>query len=452
MDALAHLALMTKAKLVFEDPDTFMSFPALAPIGFKAEQLKLGVLDSVDNAERLVYSEFARITNSLPDDTIFEIGDQFLWDVYGEVLRSAELATGTTTPEEDAAYQLARDFLGVADASGLRSPSPEMQGYQQFRDVWFNAVEAYKAAELTATTSTDPAVVSQWQNTDKPRLRAVVEQARGDWEARGFKAAVEQAQQVEQAYAARSPELGWRAWSSQFDPDIDLLTDPAQQEFAGTTFLPGDIFDQEWPTFRLAKDEIADLIGKAPEELKGIFAPEGSQSAVKELSFEFRSVKVARHWFRPEVFSSRSWRLPGGARPLSDGASPPSGRWPAYVAALVFARNIQVTMEATQPAPPVKLPAIPPLARQGPLVIGPGLLEKRQLLMVAKPLPIAIEPVEPVPDPVKPAKPVAFEPVKPVGFKFNRAILANRAVFKAAAVAEMAAAPAPSVPLPEPPP
>jgi len=39
MDALAQLALMTKAKLVFESPGSFLSFPALSPISYSADQL-----------------------------------------------------------------------------------------------------------------------------------------------------------------------------------------------------------------------------------------------------------------------------------------------------------------------------------------------------------------------------------------------------------------------------
>jgi len=40
MDARAQLALMVKAKLVFENPDTFLSFPALSPLSYAPDQLR----------------------------------------------------------------------------------------------------------------------------------------------------------------------------------------------------------------------------------------------------------------------------------------------------------------------------------------------------------------------------------------------------------------------------
>ena len=54
MDALAQLALMTKAKMVFESPGSFLSFPALSPISYGADQLKFGAFTAVESSERLV--------------------------------------------------------------------------------------------------------------------------------------------------------------------------------------------------------------------------------------------------------------------------------------------------------------------------------------------------------------------------------------------------------------
>jgi hypothetical protein len=64
------------------------------------------------------------------------------------------------------------------------------------------------------------------------------------------------------------------------------------------------------------------------------------------VSFEYRSVAITRPWFRPGLFKARFWRLPDGVEPLSDGADPATGRCPAYVSALVFARNVVVTYKA----------------------------------------------------------------------------------------------------------
>jgi hypothetical protein len=361
MDALAHLALMMKTKLVFEGPGTFMSFPALSPVSYTTDQLAFGAFDSPAVPERLIYSEFARLVNALPAGTIFDMGDRFLWDIYGNILQTAILAEGQTTAEEDAAYQQATAFLAGKDASGLPVASPQLLAYQQLRDIWFQAVQNYKSQQSTAAAATDAAVHAQWKSVDEPRLRALVEQAHTDWEAKGFKGAIEQAQQVRQAYAARSPQLIWQTWSSSFNPDLDLQTDPNQQPFAPTSFAPADVFGQEWPTFRITRAEISQLVAQAPKELKDIFVPEGSQSTVDQLSFEYRSVSLVRPWFRREVFDARCWRLPAGSPALSDGAEPPQGAWPSYIAAMVFVRNIQVTMHADQAVTPPPMRMLPAL-------------------------------------------------------------------------------------------
>ena len=42
MDALAQLALMAKAKRVFEALETFLSFPALSPLSYLPDELRFG--------------------------------------------------------------------------------------------------------------------------------------------------------------------------------------------------------------------------------------------------------------------------------------------------------------------------------------------------------------------------------------------------------------------------
>lgn len=385
IDALAYLALMAKAKLVFENPDTFMSFPALFPVHYTTDQLNFGAFNSPAVAQRLVYSEFSRLVNALPSGTIFELGDKFLWDMYGSILRTAIIAEDQMSDTENAAYQQAVAFLSSTNASGSSVASAELLAYRQFRDVWFQAVQNYKAQQSTAMAATDEAARTQWQNVDEPQLRALVEQARLEWQTNGFKEPVEQAQRVQQTYSARSPRLIWQTWSSSFDPDLDLQTDPNQQSFALSSFIPADAFSQEWLTFRITNAEIAQLVAQAPKELKDILAPEGSQSTVDQISFEFRSVSLSRPWLRPEIFASRFWRLPEGAEPLSNGAEPPEGQWPAYIAALVFVRNIQVTTRAGETiAPPQKLwtlPALQMVAAPSPTTtmrLAPAMFESRQ--------------------------------------------------------------------------
>jgi len=385
MDALAQLALMTKAKLVFESPGSFLSFPALSPISYSADELKFGAFTAVEAAERLIFSEFSRFANALPSGTIFQPqGDSYLWDAYSQVLKSARLAKGQTTPAQEAAYQQAVALLTVTDANGWQTDSPTLLTYKQYRDVWFGAVQDYKTQQSTAATSSDAAAQTQWREVDEPRLRAAVQHAEADWASKGNRAAVEQAQQVQQAYAAASPELTWKSWASGFNPDLDLMTDPNQLAYALTAFAPSDVFDQEWPTFTLTAPEIAVLATMAPPELLSIFGSGIAASKVESLSFEYRSVGLVRPWFRPAVFDARFWQLPEGAIPLSDGMTPPQGTWPAYATALVFVRKIRLTMrEGGTDAPPQLMRALPALTA-AQVSFRPQIVAKPQVAMATQ--------------------------------------------------------------------
>ena len=66
MDPSVQLALMTKAKLVFESENTFLSFPALSPLSYPPDRLKFGTANEITPQELLDLSEFARITNQIP--------------------------------------------------------------------------------------------------------------------------------------------------------------------------------------------------------------------------------------------------------------------------------------------------------------------------------------------------------------------------------------------------
>ena len=265
-----------------------------------------------------------------------------------------------------------------------------MTAYKQYRDAYFNATEEYKSQQSSASSSVDPAVKNKWE-INEPQLRAVVEQAERDWEGKGMKEQVEAALQIIQAHAARAPQTTWNEWARLYDPSIDILTDTNTQLFPFTSFDPHGIFDQDWPTFSLRKDEISELADQTPEELKKILASLGASSTVEALSFEYRSVVVTRPWFRSTVFGARFWHLPDGSElvPFSDAGDPPQGVWPAYVAALVFIRNITLTTKTASPTEPTgPLRAFPALIASG-IVARPSITARRlptseQLSILAK--------------------------------------------------------------------
>jgi hypothetical protein len=358
MDAVVQLALAAKAGLVFAADNTFLSFPVLEPVSFAPDELAFAKGQLGSAADLQAWSDFSRITNQVPHGVVFQ-GDQdrLLWDVYGEVLTRAVLASGGLTTAEEQARAAALAVLYDKGEDGRQVESARLLAWRRYRDQSLVLQEAYRSRQISAENAADPAVAQAWRSTDEPAMRAAIERCEADWAVLGFRAEVEAAQRVEESSAARSPILQWSEWRRAFTPDLDLLTDGLGNRFAATGFSPADaVADADWPRFTLSRAEMNALIGQAPAELAGILGSSGGADEIESLSFAFRSVALNRPWFRPPAFAARFWRLPDGEAPLCNGVEPPDGRLPAYVAALVLARDVRV--EYRQGGRPVR--RIPP--------------------------------------------------------------------------------------------
>ncbi len=408
MDAYVQLALMAKAKLVFETEDTFLSFPALSPLSYPPGDLKLSH-DGIATARDLArLSEFARITNQVPRGAVAPVEEgEYLWDICSEALALGMPATGTLSAADQARLDEARAVLYAPSPDGHRESTPALAAYKQCRDAQVVAVEEYRNQQFTAESATDPAEKARWATVDEPRLRQAVNAAEEAWRTRGAKAQIEGAMQVEQAFAARQPSLAWDAWKADFLGDIDLETDTDRIRFAPTTFTPGDVFDDAWPRFTIIAAEMAKLASEAPPELLDIFGGAAAGGDVESVSFEYRSVALTRSWLPKQLFHSRLWRLGSEGGELSSGEKPLNGRCPSYVTALVFARNVEVrrrqpaTASQSTTAAPGTLLALDPtrlriesaqikLARQAP-TLKPSAVPVARMLQSAR---LAVRPAD----------------------------------------------------------
>jgi hypothetical protein len=348
MDAAVRLALMAKAKNVFESEDTYLSFPALSPLTKSKDWFHLALSHGMTDAELTAASEFARIVNGIPDGVLFDgTSEERLWDVYADVLGRATVAGGSLSPEEQAARSNAAALLYTAGTDGSLVDSPQVRTYKECRDAVITAQEELRNAEATAEAAGDTAHTS-WLQGEGATLRAQLANCEQDWATRGAKDVVEAALRVEETLAQKGAGAQWTEWRNAFDPKIDLVSDLEKQSYAPTGLVPSDAIDlNEWPTFTLTTEEIAGLVANAPVELKSLLGSGTATSEVVSLTFEYRSVALNRPWFNAKVFRSHCWKLGAGEPPLSDGATPPSGRCPAYIVALVLARNINIVMRQT---------------------------------------------------------------------------------------------------------
>jgi hypothetical protein len=462
MDATAQLALMTKAKIVFERPGTFLSFPALAPMPFSPAALDFGKALS-DPKVSAALVEFSRAVNQCPSGVIFQgDSDQYLWEHYDHWLNAMSLAQDELSPDQDAAYTQARALVTAQDANGLVIDSPALSNYKEWRDKYMAAVQAYKSAQTTASMAQDAAAKTQWQNTDEPRLRAVVAAAMADWETKGTKTAIDAAQAKVAACEARMPSKVQLEWRSAYNPDLDHFTDPTTNATCGPSgFAPANICDQPWTTFTLSADEIRGLTAQASKELQNIFGDTGA-SGISSISFEFCSAAVVRTWFKSAVFDARFWKFVDGEPDLSDGGAPAKGAWPAYVSAVVFARNIRVTTVSAPQAPPTPIRTLPPVmlrpeVLQTLAVRQPTAVVHPQVMMMARPLtaaPVAARVAMPASVVQRPSLVTRTPSPPPRPITVNPALRLNAAIYRVPSAARtpivVPPAPAPTPPAPAP--
>jgi hypothetical protein len=347
MDSQISLALMAKAKLVFERDDTFLAFP-ITPLTYDKAQLNFASDDAGQNVRRLL--EFSQLVDRIPQGTIWSSwDDRSLSDVYVDILSAAKLAESNRTAGEETAYQEAWKFLHTDDADGLPHDTPISLAYQSSRDVYFLALENYKNRQLTAESSTDLAAKTQWTTIDEPLLREKRDTAFDRWSSDGRKDAVEHAKNVLSNLSAKSVSLTWSQWKSRCNPDLDFQTDhDSNKTFAPSGFSPANALDSgSWQRFTLAGREVDALAHNAPAELRSLLG-DTVDLDVESVSFEYSSAGIQRTWFVSDVFRSRFWKL-GDARVISDGKQPPKGLCPAYIAGVVFARNLDIKPRAGAP-------------------------------------------------------------------------------------------------------
>ena len=197
---------MTKAKLVFESESTFLSFPVHSPLSYPPDRLKFGTGDA------LTPQDWWTCRNSPGSRTRSPGVYRHPWRRGNTSGRSIRRCWKRTTlrgcilsTEEKARYDRAMAFLYTQSAEGLRQPSAALTVYSQYRDAHIKAQEEYKNRQFTAESSDDPAVQAQWRDVDEPRLRQEVQRLEQEWLTQGFRAQVEEAQQVVQACEARAP-------------------------------------------------------------------------------------------------------------------------------------------------------------------------------------------------------------------------------------------------------
>ena len=300
------------------------------------------------NIQLLKMAEFSRLVNLIPDDIVWPPEEErYLWNVYEDVFKENVLfAVSTRTSEEETAYQEAFHLLYDIGDDNSRRDTPMVQAYKQYRDAWFTAQEDYNSHKVEAEFSDDPTAKSRWEQIDEARLRAKINSTVSEWHVKGFKEKVEEAQRVKSSLGSKSPILTWNVWDQMFDRNIDIQFDTDTQPFVPSGISPSNALQaDEWLKFSLTGTEVRQLIDLAPTKLRKLLNSTPLDLDIESITFEYTSVGVSRPWFATDVLKARFWKFRNPNQLLSDGKEPPSGRLPAYVAGLIFARRPVVKLK-----------------------------------------------------------------------------------------------------------
>lgn len=339
MDAKLRLAISVRLNQIFgttPEAEKFLSFPREAPFVFNPAELSL-LLKENESADQMA-SSIATMSNlsrmmNFPVRGMFYDNhntDEVLWDVYGEVLKTAEVALSRN--ESDIAdLEKANAALYVTDEFGCDVPTERYAKYNELRDRRF-AAEQTRASIIAAGGDKEGLAEADKELEDIKR-----EMAAGDLEKEMLAMEI-----IRDRVTVNNPASVWNELKHKYNPDIQFNTNLELIDYAPTYIFPSDILQQDWDSIHLSSEDVDRLVDEAPELLKKAFPP--GEALSDGIQFEYRSVKLERTWFEPKLFSSRLWRFPAGSGQGAlayAGHNGSAGRFPAYIAALVLVRNLR---------------------------------------------------------------------------------------------------------------
>lgn len=337
MDTKLRLAIIARFNQIYgtsPEAEKFISFPRDAMYVFSPQDLELMTKKNADETVRAYYTKsgLARLLNMPVRDIFYDNhgAEEALWEIYGEVLKTAEVAISRNNADE-ADFDKAEKALYTTDEEGLPVKSPQYKRYCELRDKRFKAEEEKR--NLISEGSEDTEALA--------RVNKTLEDIQRDMSAGNLERFITEMETIRDRVTRNSPSMVWKELRHKYNPDSELETDLQLIDFAPTYISPADVMHQDWDSITLSKQDIDTLAQTAPQAFRDAFPPAGGDEGV---TFEYRSVKIERPWFESEVFKSRYWRFTpnsGQGALAYEGHNGSAGRFPSYITALILLRNLK---------------------------------------------------------------------------------------------------------------
>ena len=186
MDAKVSLAIYAKIQKIYNDPGAgkFLAFPHLNIYSFSPNTLspllKSDATDAIVSLEKT--AEFSRMINTPVVGTFFpEPGhDTYLWDIYEDILDTAEIAESNSSEDEEKTYKKACEVLFATDEYGLKTNTQTYQRYCDFKDRYYVLTE--ELINLSSSSASDIELQKKQHEIDNLKIEWASQGCRMDIE------------------------------------------------------------------------------------------------------------------------------------------------------------------------------------------------------------------------------------------------------------------------------
>ncbi|MDY4043634.1 MAG: leucine-rich repeat protein [Marinifilaceae bacterium] len=328
-------AIEAKIYSIFNETknDTFLTFSKEGHYVFGQDEIE--VLTKGLSGDNVAYTtsllDFSLHVNwPVGGNTYPPLGSiESLWDVYGDILKSAEVASVSGTVDMKALAEAEKILYTEID--GMKMESELMGKYRLYKDQFYTQWEKITCLKLA-------------QPFDANKLseaRAELEVINANWQNDGGKVQVEKALQTVSEYYEKNPIAYWKDIKARYNQDTDMLMVPdSGMQFAPSYIYPSNFNEGGWSEVTMTGEDIK----KMKENVPFVFNSgdgNGEDKEVKKITFKYRSVSVNRPWLDSNVFKMNAWRFADGSMEHLGYNSGLEGRFPAYVSALVLVRDVQ---------------------------------------------------------------------------------------------------------------
>ncbi|HCN54273.1 MAG TPA: hypothetical protein DIS88_10935, partial [Prevotella sp.] len=239
MEAKAYLAVFAKIQKIYEDTGAgkFLAFPLNNIYSFTPKNLSPllgnGSADAALSLEKT--AEFSRIINTPVKGMFFPSAghETYLWDLYDEILATADIAESNKSESEHKEYKKACEFLFVKDEWEHRTNSESYNAYCDYKDRFYALTEELINLRTNNSTPINDSKLKQ--------KKAEIDLLEAEWSSRGNRAKVELYLSIVKNFETSCPSVSWKEIKSGFDKDISLQRSLSNSDFAPTYLYPFDV-------------------------------------------------------------------------------------------------------------------------------------------------------------------------------------------------------------------